>query len=191
MAAAALAAAAILIAMRRRIGTPANGRTTGCSHSGSWNRVKSGVSAMRPKPGSTSEIPGLTKSDLTGQLRRSHSRTELGEARGSRRLSPGHETRALAWSDLFVSDRLPADLPLANDEVLVIMPPSEEARPLESEPRRVSFRTQSGRMRAFRSAFQAADHDDQRPHGFSREGQGRRSWMTRHSRKHDGAGFSP
>ena len=86
----------------------------------------------------------------------------------------------------------PADLPLANHEVLVNMPPSEEA--VTSDPRQVLVALLNPigeECEHSARRFRLFDHDDQRPHGISREGQGRRSWMTRHSRKRDGAGCSP
>jgi hypothetical protein len=83
---------------------------------------------------------------------------------------------------------VPSDLPLANNPVVAIMPPSKEALArirarmcLFSEPRR----GESGHS-ARRSGLLL---EDQRPDGISRERQGRRSWMTRHSRQRDGAGF--
>jgi hypothetical protein len=80
------------------------------------------------------------------------------------------------------------DLPLANNQVVAIMPPSKEALAriragmcLFSEPHRGESEHPARRSRPL--------IEDQGPHGISRERQGRRSWMTRHSRKRDGAGF--
>ena len=71
------------------------------------------------------------------------------------------------------------------------MPSSKGTRPLESEPvNAFLFSTNRGKCRRAAGHSILPFEDDVGPHGVSREGQGRRSWMTRHSRKRHGSGAS-
>ena len=82
------------------------------------------------------------------------------------------------------------ELPLANIEVLVNMPAIAGVASLRFRAVGVSSVEPSGRCEGLRFASRLPAVDERRPIGLSREGQGRRSWMTRHSRNRDVAGSS-
>jgi hypothetical protein len=133
--------------------------------------------AARPWP--TSEIPDSRKLDRTDHRQMRHD--QQARRKSQELLVRVHRVRFLC----------PADLPLANLQVLVTMPTSERSSPRYRGQTSLSTESHGRKPECYARRFRRLFHGEMRPHAHSREKQGRRSWTTRLSPKRDAAGLSP